>query len=169
MRRRDEHLEIRRARREDIDALLALEESVFATDRLTRRSLRQFLASPSAILIVATLDREVAGYALVLFRSGSKGSRLYGIAVARNAAGRGIGRTLLSTAEQQSRERGCEAMSLEVGVQNQRAMDLYTRNGYRPIRKMPGYYSDGSDALRLGKTLTMPSASPDTAHKANSP
>lgn len=165
----DQPIEMRRARRDDVDALLALEETAFATDRLTRRSLRQFLASPSAVLTVVTLEREVAGYALVLFRSGSRSARLYSIAVARQAAGRGIGSALLSAAEQQSRERGCEAMSLEVSVQNHRAMDLYTRCGYRPIRKLPGYYSDGGDALRLGKTLVAPSAPPAMSCEAGSP
>jgi len=169
MRHGDQRIEMRRARRDDTDALLALEESVFATDRITRRSLRRFLASPSAVLTVATLDRELVGYALVLFRSDSRGARLYSIAVAPRAAGRGIGSALLATAEQQARELGCEAISLEVGTQNQRALDLYTRGGYRPIRKLPGYYSDGSDALRLGKTLATPSAAPDAAHETDSP
>src|SRR5262245_13846758 len=48
-------IRVRKAARGDLDALVELEERVFATDRLSRRSLRRFLASPSAELVVAQL------------------------------------------------------------------------------------------------------------------
>jgi len=50
----------------DIDALLALENAVFTTDILSRRSFRHFLTSPKSSLIVAEESGKLAGYALVL-------------------------------------------------------------------------------------------------------
>jgi ribosomal-protein-alanine N-acetyltransferase len=44
---------IRRSRPADLDALSDLESRVFATDRMSRRSLRRLLASPSAVVLVA--------------------------------------------------------------------------------------------------------------------
>src|SRR5438128_5730389 len=44
---------VRKAERADLDALMALEHRVFASDRLSRRSLRRLLASPSADVLVA--------------------------------------------------------------------------------------------------------------------
>ena len=44
---------LRNGRMSDLDALLALEQAVFTVDVLSRRSLRHFLASPGAALIVA--------------------------------------------------------------------------------------------------------------------
>ena len=61
-------IRVRKAARGDLDALIELEERVFATDRLSRRSLRRFLASPSAELVVAQLASRLAGNAIVLFR-----------------------------------------------------------------------------------------------------
>ncbi|MGC1327117.1 MAG: hypothetical protein WA850_15440, partial [Xanthobacteraceae bacterium] len=58
---------LRRGRMSDLDALLAIEEAVFATDVLSRRSLRRFLATTGATLIVAEAAGKLAGYALVLY------------------------------------------------------------------------------------------------------
>ena len=48
-------VDIRAAGLGDLDAILALELAVFATDRLSRRSLRAFILSPRRPLIVAPL------------------------------------------------------------------------------------------------------------------
>src|SRR5215472_1113307 len=71
----------------DLDGLVALEERVFAGDRVSRRGFRRFLSSPRAALIVAAEDGVLAGYALVLFRAGSVVARLYSLAVARDRHG----------------------------------------------------------------------------------
>ena len=73
---------VRKAEHGDVDALAALEHRVFATDRLSRRSLQRFLKSPSADVIVAQDDTGLAGNAIVLFRPRSVIARLYSIAVA---------------------------------------------------------------------------------------
>ena len=42
---------------------------------------------------------------------------------------------------------------LEVGTENAAARALYARAGYRVAEVLPGYYEDGTDALRLEKPL----------------
>jgi hypothetical protein len=70
-------IRVRAAARGDLDALLALEHRVFATDRLTRRSLRRFLAAPTAaVLIAEDHPGHLAGTAIVLFRPRSAIARL---------------------------------------------------------------------------------------------
>src|SRR5438552_7369705 len=93
-------IRMRRGEVLDIDALEALERTVFATDRISRRGFLRFLGSPTASLIVAERGNAFAGYALVTFRAGSGIARLYSIAVARAFAGRGIGSALITAAEQ---------------------------------------------------------------------
>src|SRR5436190_24258273 len=73
-------IRVRKAERGDLDALMELEHRVFATDRLSRRSLRRFLNSPSAEVIVADDGERLAGTAIVLFRPHSIVARLYSIA-----------------------------------------------------------------------------------------
>src|SRR5260221_9843772 len=61
-------VQIRRGKPTDLDALLELENQVFATDRMSRRSLRRLLASESAVAMVARAHRASMGVATRLFR-----------------------------------------------------------------------------------------------------
>ena len=129
-----------------------LEHRVFATDRLSRRSLRQFLKSPSAEVMVAE-DNRLAGTAIVLFRSCSLLARLYSLAVAPHMSGRGVGPMLLEAAEAAALARDCRAIRLEVHVSNHPAISRYRKSGYREFGRIRGYYEDGGDALRFEKRL----------------
>lgn len=147
---------LRPGRAGDLSALTALENSAFTSDRISRRSFRNFFASPHAALIVAEIDCRVAGYALVLSRPRSRVARLYSIAVAREFAVRGVGRSLLAAAEAIALARQSWLMRLEVDERNRRAATLYRRTGYRAFGRRPAYYEDGGAALRFEKVLAFP-------------
>ena len=144
---------IRRGHMHDLDALVALENAVFTTDILSRRSFRHFLASPKSSLIVAEDSGKLAGYALVLHPARSKLARLYSIAVAPHIASRGIGPLLLAAAEAAAARRRRRAMRLEVHEHNTRAIGRYEKSGYRLFGRHRRYYDDGGDALRFVKPL----------------
>lgn len=145
---------VRRAGPADLDALVALEQRAFRTDRLSRAQYRRHLAGARAIVLVADgSGGELLGSALVFTRNGSTLARLYSIATAPQARGRGVGAGLLTAAEQASHTHGCRALRLEVRVDNTAAISLYERNGYRRIGHYAGYYEDGTDAWRYEKTL----------------
>jgi len=143
---------VRAAKARDLDALVALESRVFATDRLSRRSLRRFLTSPSTVFLVA--EREgLAGTAIVLFRPGSEVARLYSIAVAPHMSGKGVAQRLLRAAERAARQRRCDTMRLEVHETNHAAIARYRKQGYEEFGRHRRYYDDGGDALRFHKKL----------------
>jgi len=146
-------IRLRQAEEADLDALDALEHRVFATDHLSRRSLRHFLRSPTAAVIVAEHDGDLAGTAIVLFRPRSSVARLYSIAVAPHLGGRGLGPMLLAAAEAAAVERGCGAIRLEVHETNAAAISRYRKSGYREFGRQARYYEDGGDALRFEKPL----------------
>jgi ribosomal protein S18 acetylase RimI-like enzyme len=138
----------------DIQALLDLENQVFATDWLTRRGFRRFLASPLAVLLVADQQEgRLAGYALVLFRPTTSIARLYSVAVAPPLEGRGVGSILLAAAEQAARERHCTRLRLEVHEGNARAIARYRKSGYDLFGRHLDYYGDHGTALRFEKRL----------------
>ncbi len=144
---------IRPAQAGDLEDLLALEHEVFHTDRLSRRSLRRFLGSPQAQLLIAELDGRLAGYALVLFRSNSAVARLYSIAISPHAGRRGIGRLLLAAAEEAALARNARSLRLEVHEKNDPAIALYKKSGYRVFGHHKEYYGDRGNALRFEKRL----------------
>src|SRR5947209_11925695 len=146
-------IRIRRAEERDIDALMELEQRVFATDRLSRRSLKRFLGARSAEVLVAEMDGRLAGTAIVLFRRGSTVARLYSIAVVPHLGGRGVGPMLLEAAEQAALERHCRVIHLEVHHANHAAIARYRKSGYKEFGRRHRYYEDGGDALRFEKPL----------------
>ncbi len=152
-RSRPVRVRIRKGRLADIDTLLALEQSVFTVDHLSRKSFRNFLTSPHSVLMVADEGGTLAGYVHVLFRPKSTAARLYSIGVAANAAGRGIGVALLKAGERAARKRRATLMRLEVQPRNRAAIARYEKSGYRRTGLKRGYYNDGSDALRYEKIL----------------
>jgi ribosomal protein S18 acetylase RimI-like enzyme len=157
-------LALRDAASEDVGALVALETAAFETDRLSRRSFREFLDSPTARLRVATLDGRIAGYALTIWRAGTGVARLYSIARDPAQPGRGAAAALLKDAEEGACRMGRAVMRLEVATGNAPALALYRLAGYRAVARLEGYYDDGADAFRMEKPLrsgAAPRVAPD--------
>lgn len=144
---------IRRGQAGDLGAVHDLENATFSMDRLSRRSLRYFLQSPTASLLLAEDAQGLAAYALTAFRRGSDIARLYSIAVAQQASGRGLGRLLLAACEADAGARGTTWMRLEVRPDNPAAIRLYQAMGYRQFGSIADYYEDDSLALRFEKRL----------------
>ncbi len=144
---------VRRAEPSDLDALVALEEATFRSDRIRRAQWRRHLASPSATVLVAGAAGRVDGAAVVFYRRGSHRARLYSLAVDARARAAGTGSALLAAAEADARDRGCTEMHLEVHVGNTAAVTLYAHRGYRRGAPMPHFYEDGGDAWRYAKPL----------------
>lgn len=146
-------IRVRTARQSDLDALIELEQRVFATDRLSRASLRRLLASKTARVIVAEVGTRLAGAAVVLFRAHTTVARLYSIAVAPPMSGKGVAVVLLAAAERAAVVRKCRCMRLEVHETNAAAITCYRKGGYRQFGCHAAYYGDGGDALRFEKPL----------------
>ena len=136
----------------DIGALVDLENRSFSSDRISARSFRRLIASPSAAVIVAVAGQALAGYAVVLFRAGSShGAALFagrrpGVRVASAAS-------CLQPANGTPRMRGSTSIRLEVREDNVRAINLYERMAYSRFAAMPRYYADGATALRFAKPV----------------
>lgn len=154
-------LHIRDATSGDLSGIVALEQRVFSYNQLPRRSFRYYLKSPGSDLFVAEAGGALIGYALVCYRTGSRGARLYSIC-ADNATGRrGVGRELLKQAEMRARARRCETMQLEVKDDNAPAIRLYRAMHYQEFGRYEDYYEDGRNALRFRKSLVAHADAPD--------
>ena len=137
----------------DLDALLALEQTAFDTDHLSRRQYRHHLGNPHAAVLVARGAAGVLGKAVLFFNERHDIARLYSIAVGDAARGLGLGAALLAAAEREAQRRGRHRMRLEVAQKNASAIRLYERHGFRRIGERQGYYENGEHAWRYEKTL----------------
>jgi ribosomal protein S18 acetylase RimI-like enzyme len=150
---RQSGITIREARPRDLEAIARLENESFESDRVSRRSLREFLRAPLRPVIAATIDDELAGYVLVSLRKGARALRIYSLAVDARFARRGVGRALLQACEAYARRHRREALTLEVRYDNSAAIALYESCGFRQFGEHARYYADGATALRYEKPL----------------
>ena len=135
--------------RDDLAAVLVLENALFGNEAWTERMLRAELAGGSAgrYYVVAEEETRVVGYAGLLAAGGGQADVLT-MAVAQDRWGEGIGAALLGELLAEAARRHCGEVFLEVRVDNARAQDLYRRHGFTDIGLRRGYYQpSGTDAL----------------------
>ena len=149
---------IRRAVRADLLAVVRIERAVF-DEPWGLSAFEQFLGAPGFLVIddspTGALGDDVAGY--IVATTIDAGERQIGhikdFAVKPALQGEGRGRALLERALAVLDRQGVSIVRLEVRPSNERAIDLYRRNGFRFRRRLAGYYPDGEDALVLVRPL----------------
>lgn len=145
-------MRVRVATPADEPAMLAL-EAQFPSDRMSARSIRRFINSPTARVLVAVGADALLGNLVLLLRSNSRKARIYSVVVSPEARGLGIGSRLVEAAEKWARDQECEAMKLEVRADNVAARAFYAKRGYTEAQALPAFYDDGADGLRLERRL----------------
>jgi ribosomal protein S18 acetylase RimI-like enzyme len=143
----------RLAKKEDLNALVDLENTCFQTDKLSSRSMKRWIQSEHAVLLLAEEQGEILAYGLVWCHRGTRLARLYSLAVNPSMRGKGLARELLSRLEVYSAKKGRLYMRLEVSKSNQAAITLYEQSGYRIFGEYSDYYDDHMDALRMQKQI----------------
>jgi ribosomal-protein-alanine N-acetyltransferase len=96
------------------------------------------------LLLIAELDGCIVGYALAYVSAQSL--HIVGLAVDPAWRRRGVASQLLHAIE---RYAGRRAVTLEARADNDAALALYRRHGYREVGRIERFYADGADALRL--------------------
>ena len=125
------HRHLRRERRSDRDAILAVDSEAFSEFwRFDRAGIREAVtATPTARVRVAD-QGAVVGYA-ISGRAGAVGY-LQRLAVAPSHQGRGLGRQLVTDGLHWMRRRGARSALVNTQYENERAYQLYLDMGFRP-------------------------------------
>ncbi len=143
-------LEIRKANEKDIAKIAELEEATFPLPWSEASIRHDVTESDIALVLVAELDGEFAGYADVWEIAGE--AQLNNIAVCESARGRHVGQKLMEALFERLIEAGDSQISLEVRPSNTPAVGLYYKLGFVEIGRREGYYLDNNeDALILRK------------------
>lgn len=74
---------------------------------------------------------------------------LHKLCVASGYRGKGIGKIMVSVAIQQARQGKCRSVELWVDPNRRAAHRLYQSAGFIESQKLPGYYSDGRDGVKM--------------------
>lgn len=107
--------------------------------------------NPFSKAFVLEENGKTIGYAIVwiMFEQ----AQLVSITVDPDARKKGHGQALMEQVLKTAKEEGSEWISLEVRVSNKAARHLYEKNGFSAIHTTRHYYSDGEDALVMGKGI----------------
>jgi ribosomal-protein-alanine N-acetyltransferase len=153
---------IRPYRAADFERLWQIDQACFpAGISYSQMELSGFVTRRNAITVVAehaAKDHErpgpdaIAGFAVA--QPYRKSGRILTLDVLPAARRSGLGSKLLLECEARLRTRGCGEIYLETAVDNEAALKLYHKLGYRILRTLPAYYhATGLDAFLMGKEL----------------
>ena len=134
----------------DLSSLRNLEQICFPLDAWPLWDMVGVLTFPGVVRLKATQDGEMAGFIAADIRRTENSAWITTLGVLPAYRRQGLATTLL---------RACEArlqvprIRLSVRASNQPALRLYSQFGYKQHDVWSRYYSDGEDALVLGKSL----------------
>ena len=144
-------------RPKDVNAIEALENEAFESDKTNREQFQRYLKhnlESSVLLVGRDENQKVKGYVLVWTCKSHNTARIHGLAVRKCAYGTGLGEALLESAcSIAATGYNCSAIRLEVRTDNQYAMKRYEKSGFRRIGSKERYYADGCAAFSYERNI----------------
>lgn len=134
----------------DLDIIEVMEKELFGTSAWEKASYIQELEdNPWSHYEVVIENQEIVGYCgyFVLYEN----AEILTIGVAQEKQGRGYGRLMMEKMLTEAQKLGAQVMTLEVRVNNQRAIALYKDFGFEIVAVRPNYYKDGENAFLMVK------------------
>ena len=120
--------------------------------RWTPARVKKSIKDKETMVLVASIDGSMSGFAIMKFRD--EESHLFLLAVATRRQRTGIGRALLAWLEKSCRTAGMRQIRVEVRANNRDARKFYERSGFRFIGQVAGYYDKREAAVVMIKSLT---------------
>jgi ribosomal-protein-alanine acetyltransferase len=154
--------QLRRATADDLDAIMAIETTVFSDDAWSVANMRAELADRNGYYLVAfppESPERIEAYAGLRAPRRQQQADIQTIAVVEAARRNGLGRVLMLRMIEEARERGAEELFLEVRADNPSAQALYRSLGFEQIALRPNYYGAGLDAIVMRLTIPEPKTS----------
>ncbi|MBS4047664.1 MAG: ribosomal protein S18-alanine N-acetyltransferase [Alphaproteobacteria bacterium] len=129
--------------------LAALHAEAFAgqsTELWTETSLRELLAMPGALALLALQGEQPVGF--ILLRLAADEAEIITLAVQPQLRRQGVARRLLTVGLAKVTGRGAQQCFLEVAESNVAARGLYASAGFAEVGRRPGYYRDAAGLSR---------------------
>ncbi|MEK3882349.1 ribosomal protein S18-alanine N-acetyltransferase [Paenibacillus sp. PL2-23] len=138
--------------KEDIPAILAIEQEAFTSPWTEDAFLNELTNNMFARYLVMEDSGSVLGYGGMWVIMDE--AHITNIAIRADMRGKGLGNRLLDQLQRTAVFFGAARMTLEVRVSNMTAQRLYQKYGFEPAGIRPQYYSDNQeDALIMWAEL----------------
>jgi ribosomal-protein-alanine N-acetyltransferase len=141
----------------DLAALYRLDHVCFPKEiAYSKAELQYFLTHPSCSCWIAEqLESKLAGFVLVerSNRNALPTGHIVTLDVDPAQRRRGVGKLLMQTVEEQMKQEGAGAISLEVAQNNAAALQFYRNLGFVTTGKIARYYAGKVDAEVMEKAI----------------
>ncbi len=136
---------LRPAKKSDVPALIHLEQLCFApSDYPLGRSSFYYHLANNLMMVLEDETGRIVAYGLVLVHYAR--AKVYSLCVLPEHRGVGLAEKLLLGMLSILKEKGFKQTELEVKVTNLKAIALYERLGFKPVKTIGAFYKDGADA-----------------------
>lgn len=140
---------IRRLKASDLDRIQQIEHASFGKDAYDRKLFAEYHRKCGELFLVALAPSRICGYMITCVRADRNGAEVISLAVDPDFRGKGAASALMAGTMRRLRRRRVPKASLTVKETNRRARRFYERWGFRRVRRVPRYYEDGRDGIRM--------------------
>ncbi len=145
-------MKIRKALKEDMGALAEIEKEYRNYPAWGERGLEaEFKNKHSVTLIAEGAAKEIAGF--INFWLLPPSVQLNAIIVSKKNLRNGIASKLLDKMIKYAGENACEAVDLEVNIENGVAISFYNKTGFKKVGKRLKFYKGKDDALLMKRMI----------------
>ena len=141
------------AKKSDVNEIFALEQLCFKSDTFSKSQFYYLVTKAKSEFVIIRKNKKIIAYLIALKRKNSNQLRIYSLAIAPESRGLGIAKMLLNYTDEISLKKKINKISLEVSENNYAAISLYKKHGYQIVGEKREYYSDGSNALIMIKSI----------------
>src|SRR5947209_1972103 len=110
----------------------------------SRRELRYYLNRKNALAMVADDAAKVLGFVVAEWDDAGI-AHVITIDIQPDARRKGLGSTFMTMLEERLQKQDCNAIFLEVAVDNLPAITFYKRHGFSLLKSLPRYYNNSID------------------------
>lgn len=136
---------IRRMNADDVPQVAAIEKALFSMP-WSEEAFFEELANPQAVIVVAVVDGEIAGFADMREVCGE--CYINNVGVLQRYRRKGLGKALMLSLEENVSD-AAEFISLEVRQSNKAAIAMYKQLGYIKVGVRKGFYEQPSEDADL--------------------
>lgn len=142
---------IRRARKEDLPGLAAMEAAHTGYPAWGETGLAAELGKKFSVTLVAEADGSPAGF--INFWVLKPQIQLNSLVVSSQALRTGVASALVGKLEEYAKKSACQEVDLEVNERNAPALALYGKLGFKVAGRRPKFYNNSDAAILMRKTV----------------
>jgi ribosomal protein S18 acetylase RimI-like enzyme len=142
------------AKIKDLPELIELDKICVKEEKFTKNQWKYFLSKAKSLVFIASIEGKIIGSIVILLRKHVANARIYILNVHPEYRRIGVGSLLMEVTIKFLREKGYKKVTMETGINNQAAINLYISKGFIVDKILEKYYINGMDAKHLMLMLT---------------